>query len=265
MLIHEITGCALSMSEEELPDWGHRNGEVLCAPVGQRRMDLQTFTLDDFVRERGKEVNLKPPVKDRSGLWTSIKDVWQIQKIAWEANMRLTGSHPYESRPHAWPTLMGGVSYWQNRDKMTQIYLLGNPAIFYSVLLAPIVYVLWLCVWAIRRKRGFVDMDGEKERKFLMAAFLWLGWALHYVPFYFMHRQLFFHHYLPAHYFMILAFGAFMDIFLGVFRSARVRVAAVALLLCAYAWYFHLFASLVYGNVDRSVNDRRWQKKWNYI
>lgn len=27
---------------------------------------------------------------------------------------------------------------------------------------------------------------------------LWLGWLLHYVPFFFMARQLFLHHYLPA-------------------------------------------------------------------
>lgn len=44
----------------------------------------------------------------------------------------------------------------------------------------------------------------------MLVAFLWIGYLLHFVPFFFMQRQLFLHHYLPAHYFMILAFAGML-------------------------------------------------------
>lgn len=41
--------------------------------------------------------------------------------------------------------------------------------------------------------------------------FFWLAWATHYFPFYLMGRQLFLHHYLPAHLASCLVTGALVE------------------------------------------------------
>lgn len=46
--------------------------------------------------------------------------------------------------------------------------------------------------------------------------FFFLAWALHYFPFYLMGRQLFLHHYLPAHLASCLVTGALLEFIFNV-------------------------------------------------
>jgi len=46
--------------------------------------------------------------------------------------------------------------------------------------------------------------------------FFFLAWALHYFPFYLMGRQLFLHHYLPAHLASCLVTGALIEFIFNV-------------------------------------------------
>jgi dolichyl-phosphate-mannose-protein mannosyltransferase len=46
--------------------------------------------------------------------------------------------------------------------------------------------------------------------------FFFLAWALHYFPFYLMGRQLFLHHYLPAHLASSLVTGALLEFIFNV-------------------------------------------------
>lgn len=52
---------------------------------------------------------------------------------------------------------------------------------------------------------------GTRSRLYNSTGFFFLAWALHYFPFYLMGRQLFLHHYLPAHLASTLVTGALLE------------------------------------------------------
>lgn len=52
---------------------------------------------------------------------------------------------------------------------------------------------------------------GTRSRLYNSAGFFFLCWAAHYLPFYLMGRQLFLHHYLPAHLASALVTGALLE------------------------------------------------------
>jgi len=52
---------------------------------------------------------------------------------------------------------------------------------------------------------------GTRSRLYNSLGFFFLTWAAHYVPFYIMGRQLFLHHYLPAHLASSLVAGALLE------------------------------------------------------
>jgi dolichyl-phosphate-mannose-protein mannosyltransferase len=119
--------------------------------------------------------------------------------------------------------------------------------------------------------------------------FFFLAWATHYLPFFIMGRQLFLHHYLPAHLASCLVAGALLEF---IFNSepldsdvagssgkkssspkrhitARERfagqsmfgawIACVAVLaLVVGSWYF--FLPLTYGYPGLTVEQVNWRK-----
>lgn len=52
---------------------------------------------------------------------------------------------------------------------------------------------------------------GTRSRLYNSTGFFFLCWAAHYLPFYLMGRQLFLHHYLPAHLASSLVTGALLE------------------------------------------------------
>ena len=53
--------------------------------------------------------------------------------------------------------------------------------------------------------------SGTRSRLYNSTGFFWLAWATHYFPFYIMGRQLFLHHYLPAHLASCLVTGSLVE------------------------------------------------------
>lgn len=83
-----------------------------------------------------------------------------------------------------------------------RIYLLGNPIIWWGNLVFLVIFALVYANAAIREKRG-CDQETDasvQQRKIITKAGSWLfiGWLLHYAPFWAMTRVLYFHHYFPA-------------------------------------------------------------------
>jgi dolichyl-phosphate-mannose-protein mannosyltransferase len=52
---------------------------------------------------------------------------------------------------------------------------------------------------------------GARSRIYNSTGFFFLAWLFHYIPFFLMGRQLFLHHYLPAHLASALVAGAVME------------------------------------------------------
>lgn len=123
--------------------------------------------------------------------------------------------------------------------------------------------------------------------------FFFLTWAAHYVPFFIMGRQLFLHHYLPAHLASALVAGALVEFIFNIepsdaatfpkesgkitktprSRPIRERIAGQSLLatwaasgvvIAALIWGFLYFAPLTYGTPGLSVPEVQTRKWLNY-
>jgi dolichyl-phosphate-mannose-protein mannosyltransferase len=65
---------------------------------------------------------------------------------------------------------------------------------------------------------GIIDSSitvAVRNRLWNSAGFFMLIWAVHYIPFYLMNRQLFIHHYLPSHLASALVAGAILSFVLS--------------------------------------------------
>lgn len=68
---------------------------------------------------------------------------------------------------------------------------------------------------AIMKRRGLKPISEILRKRLLNnTGFFIVAWACHYFPFFLMSRQLFLHHYLPAHVCSCLVFGQMFNFFL---------------------------------------------------
>lgn len=92
------------------------------------------------------------------------------------------------------------------------MHLLGNIAIWFSGTTSVIVYSVLLVFYLLRRRRKCFDISEEEWEKFVNNAYVLLaGYFLHFLPFLFVERTLFLHHYLPAFVFKVLLTAATID------------------------------------------------------
>jgi dolichyl-phosphate-mannose-protein mannosyltransferase len=124
------------------------------------------------------------------------------------------------------------------------------------------------------------------------SGFFFLTWAAHYFPFFIMGRQLFLHHYLPAHLASALVLGALIEFIFNVepimlndldekkggapakpeppSQPVRERIrgqnliaawSACGVVMAIVIWSFLFFAPLTYGKPGLSV-DEVMRRKW---
>jgi dolichyl-phosphate-mannose-protein mannosyltransferase len=143
------------------------------------------------------------------------------------------------SRPWQWPINLRGQYF---SGSSYRIYLLGNPVIWWGNLILLAVFCSLYAFHAWREQRGFEEAkevkgeDGEssilsyilirflvyiskllllclerRDKTVWVCIWLFVGWALHYLPFYTMGRVLYFHHYFPALLFSSMLSGVILD------------------------------------------------------
>ncbi|KAK1641283.1 Dolichyl-phosphate-mannose-protein mannosyltransferase-domain-containing protein [Colletotrichum phormii] len=247
-LVHIMTGCVLFSHKVKLPEWASEQQEVTCAKGGTLPNSLWYIEYNEhpqLIGDNVEKVNYRHP-----GFFGKF---WELQKVMWKTNAGLVESHAWDSRPDSWPFLKRGINFWGKDHR--QIYLMGNPIVWWSSTLAVVVYVLFKGIATLRWQRSCNDYSNTTFKRFdYEIGTAVLGWAFHYFPFYLMDRQLFLHHYFPALYFAVMAFCSIFD-----FATARVslagirknpainRVSAVAFLALTIV-AFILFSPLAYGN-----------------
>ncbi|KAI7346690.1 dolichyl-phosphate-mannose-protein mannosyltransferase 1 [Hortaea werneckii] len=250
-LVHLMTGCTLFSHKVKLPDWGFDQQEVTCAKGGSLPNSVWYVEGNSHpnLKEDAEKVNYRNP--------GFLGKFWELQDVMWTTNAGLVESHAWDSRPSSWPILRRGINFWGQNHK--QIYLIGNPLIWWSSTLAVVIYIGFKALAVVRWQRSCGDYaTSETFRRFdYEIGTSVLGWAFHYFPFYLMQRQLFLHHYFPALYFAIITFSQVFDFFtarisIGTFtlknRPALGRIAAVVFLGASIV-VFGLYAPLAYGNM----------------
>ncbi|KAH8802747.1 Dolichyl-phosphate-mannose-protein mannosyltransferase-domain-containing protein [Xylogone sp. PMI_703] len=246
-LVHVMTGCVLFSHKVKLPDWASEQQEVTCAKGGTLPNSVWFIEYNEHPQlgENAEKVNYRNP-----GFFGKF---WELQKVMWTTNAGLVESHAWDSRPESWPILRRGINFWGKDHR--QIYLIGNPIIWWSSSLAIVVFVLFKGIAVLRWQRGFKDYNNTTFKRFdYEIGTTLLGWAFHFFPFFLMKRQLFLHHYFPALVFAILGLCQTYD-----YLTARIpgiglrenpvisKVGAVAFLLISGV-VFGLYSPLAYGN-----------------
>ncbi|THH05810.1 hypothetical protein EW145_g4530 [Phellinidium pouzarii] len=257
-LRHQLQSCYLFSHKVKLPEWGWEQQEVTCNKNAKKTNSL-------WYIETARHPKLPPDAaKVNYKLPSFFGKFIELQKVMWITNAGLTDRHTYDSRPSSWPRLRRGINFWVKDH--SQIYLLGNPTIWWLSSLAIFSYAAVRGLLILRQQRGFRDFENTRVTKYdSICGFLFMGWALHYFPFYLMARQLFLHHYFPALWFSILMCCGVFDLATSSLRP-RVRLYVAAGLLALAIWSFTYFSPLAYGGPwTRGQCERaRWLKTWDF-
>jgi dolichyl-phosphate-mannose-protein mannosyltransferase len=246
-LIHTMTGCVLFSHKVKLPSWGFEQQEVTCAKGGTLPNSIWYIESNEHpkLNETAERVNYRKP-----GFFGKF---WELQKVMWKTNAGLVESHAWDSRPGSWPILRRGINFWGKDHR--QIYLIGNPLIWWTSTAAIALYVIFKGLAVLRWQRGYRDYTVTNFRRFdYEVGVAVLAWAFHYFPFFLMQRQLFLHHYLPALYFAVIALAQIFDFVafrvkaIGLRKLPIVGWTLAVVFLTLSAVVFGLYSPLVYGN-----------------
>ncbi|CUS08629.1 unnamed protein product [Tuber aestivum] len=279
-LIHNPSKVAMWTHGKPLPDWAFKQQEI----NGNKNI-LQTSNLwfveniPSLAPEDPRNVRTPKEIKSMPFL----KKYFELQRTMFHHNNALTSSHPYASQPIQWPFLLRGVSFWTKNDTREQIYFLGNPIGWWLASSVLAVFVGIIAADQLTQRRGVDALDRRTRSKlYNSTGFFFLAWAAHYLPFFLMGRQLFLHHYLPAHLASSLVTGALVEFIFCVEPLETEKVgkdgkkkytprsgplslaaawvaAAVVVTAVAGGWYF--FTPLTYGSPGLDVAQvvaRQW-------
>jgi len=184
----------------------------------------------------------------------------ELNKVMNAAQISLNNSHhPYSSSWLSWPLRKRPVYYWTGPKEY--IYLLGNPVIWWGLLVGVVIIAL---AW-MRRPERFA------RHRWAMAL-LGVAWAANLVPFATIIRPMFLYHYFFAFLFSLAAVSIGLGALAGwmtdgvaVWRFPSRRSAALYWGILAVALAsFVFFAPISYGLPlsDGGLSARMWLHSW---
>ncbi|KAJ1679428.1 Dolichyl-phosphate-mannose--protein mannosyltransferase 4 [Spiromyces aspiralis] len=278
-IVSEQHRVAMYTHEGLLPEWGHGAQEIngIKKPKAKGTLwNIQHIAGRDLVKESADKKNIRR-------MWFFEKFV-ELQYLMLKHNSMLTSNHPYQSSPLSWPFALRGVSYWTKSDKQRQIYMMANPFGWWLTDFSLLLLGCFALGVALTMRRGACQVDPLVRRHMARSAlFLASGWFFHYLPFFFMGRSLFLHHYFPALAFAYMAVGVVLQcLFVEDYRrfalfswkspnraffvSIPATVVSLALLALQIASFIY-FAPFTYGSPGLSKDQiigRKWFSLWDF-
>ncbi|KAI4269930.1 MAG: hypothetical protein LQ337_006996 [Flavoplaca oasis] len=208
-LIHNPTKVAMWTHTKPLPDWAYKQAEINGNKNVQQTSNI--WYVDEIPSlSPDSERSKKEPRKIKH--MPFLKKYFELQRAIFYHNNALTSSHPYSSQPIQWPFVLRGISFWTQNETRQQIYFLGNPVGWWIASSVLAVFAGIVGADQLSQRRGVDSLDERTRSRFYNSTgFFFLAWAAHYLPFYLMGRQLFLHHYLPAHLASALVTGALLE------------------------------------------------------
>ncbi len=176
-----------------------------------------------------------------------------------------TATHPYGSKWYTWPVMERPIYYWQGSyqtdGRQGNIYLIGNPVIWWGILLA---LVVMLMTWLANRN--------SFSRYHAIFLFLIVAYAGNFLPFAQIQRVMFLYHYFFAFIFSlalavlgtgILAGWMDRDERFWHFPSPESRWLYLGVVIAAIAAFVY-FAPLTYGwpLTPSELLQRAWLPTW---
>lgn len=241
---------------------------------------LTLVLIIDFVAEDQKErerdlvtAEMIPTSATKLTFWEKF---FELQYKMFFAGTESVQNHMYSSEPLEWPLMSRGIAYWVASNSNAQIHLLGNIVIWYSATFSLVLYSFLLVFYLLRRRRLCFDLDEGNWQKFQQIGEVFLmGYLFHYLPYVFVERTLFLHHYLPAFVFKTMLVAALIEhIFILLKYFIKIRVIAYLFVLLLFVWVgavfytFKRFSVLSYGTTPLTTSDvvnLRWKDTWDFI
>ncbi len=127
----------------------------------------------------------------------TLAQFYELHQQIWWYQNNLTATHPYSSVPLEWLFMMRPLYAFTQSvdDKVANIYLMGNPFLFWGGLAASIWVFANLMIKRLKHR-----LEGED----ITLGIILLGYLGMFIPWAFSPRIMFFYHYLPALPFMFL-------------------------------------------------------------
>ncbi|XP_061722029.1 protein O-mannosyl-transferase 2 [Cydia pomonella] len=272
MFVHYLQACALTTTGKQLPKWGYEQQEVACNPNLRDKNALWNVEDNDF--------DDLPKVSFEAYASGFIERFIESHAVMFQGN---AGLKPKEgevtSQPWQWPINYRGQFFSGSAHR---VYLLGNPVVWWTNLAFLAVFFIIYVVNSIREKRaearGIVLQGGENARLLNAAGWSFVGWALHYVPFWAMGRVLYFHHYFPALVFSSMLTGILTEYLLKSIKAylspelgRAIYQGVIGLVLSTTVYSFYLFSPLAYGmngplahEPNSTMAGLKWLESWEF-
>lgn len=276
---HENLGCYMRAANAVLPHWGFKQVEVSCDKDNNPKDDHTYWNIESHWN--GRLPNGSTTVYKS----TFLRDFIHLNVAMMTSNNALIPDADKEdilaSKPFDWPFLWNGLRMNSWADDSTKYYLIGNPAIWWGSTISIFVFLGTLLWYLARLQRRYADLSPADFDQFVFVGKVgFLGWFLHYTPFFIMARVCYIHHYLPTLYFATILYAHVLDHFFFSNSTARYRfggsssrrplseqtknviflIAAVAI-IGTFA-FFYKTALGIDGPVWK-YKGRRWRKSWN--
>ncbi|KAL1501793.1 hypothetical protein ABEB36_007053 [Hypothenemus hampei] len=267
--VHYLQSCILTTSGKQLPKWAYEQQEVSCNP--NIRDPNGVWNVEENIFENLPNVNFEVYAP------SFFERFLESHAVMIQGN---AGLKPKEgeitSRPWQWPINYRGQFF---SGSQYRIYLLGNPIIWWCNLIVIALFLVIFLINLIRRERGYIESFSDPHRQKLIACcWLFVGWLLHYIPFWGMGRVLYFHHYFPALIFSSMLTGIFIDYLLEnipkMFDESYSKTLyhlMVGIILSTLVYSFYLFSPLAYGMSGPSANESnssmrnlKWMDTWEF-
>ncbi|GLG97859.1 Protein O-mannosyltransferase 1 [Gryllus bimaculatus] len=283
-LIHVNSTQALKFSGRQLPEWGFNQHEVVTDRIHNQddttwNVEEHRYTKSEDQKDREREMVNAEMIPLRATSLSFWEKFLELQYKMFFANQENVQNHMYSSDPTEWPLMVRGIAYWVSADSNAQVHLLGNIIVWYSGTFLLGLYCFLLTCYLLRRRRLCQDLSKETWDSFVtMGEILLMGYLFHYIPYFFVDRTLFLHHYLPAFTFKVLLSATMVEHlyhFLRETLQGTVRVVALLLFKITTVWWllvvfvvFRGFSVLSYGTTPLTASDLlrlRWRDSWDFI
>ncbi|XP_049830868.1 protein O-mannosyltransferase 1 isoform X1 [Schistocerca gregaria] len=280
-LIHVNSSQALKFSGRQLPDWGFNQHEVVTDRAIHQddtvwNVEEHRYTQTEDQKDRERELVNAEMIPLRATTLSFWEKFLELQYKMLFSDQENVQNHMYSSEPLEWPSMTRGIAYWVSPHSNAQVHLLGNLVVWYSGTVSLLLYAIFLCVYVLRRRRQCYDLNKDAWHKFVtIGEILLVGYLFHYIPFFFVERTLFLHHYLPAFTFKVLLTAAMVEHMLYFVRdvlnwqlvSFFFKMSTAFWLLAVFI-VFRRFTVLSYGTTSLTTADilsLRWKDSWDFI
>ncbi|KAG2217376.1 hypothetical protein INT45_007386 [Circinella minor] len=264
-LRHTQLDCLLYANNVVLPQWGFKQIEVIC---DKRNRENDPHTWWNVEEHYNDHLPAAPKNAYKSKF---LHDFWHLNVAMWTSNNALVPDPDKEdilsSTPSEWPLASVGLRMCGWSDDIIKYYLLGNPAVWWPAFASLLVFLGTAGYYLARMQRKIHDLSNAQwDHFFYVGKTLFLGWFLHYIPFYIMGRVTYLHHYFPALYFSILMVPFLLD-HLTTNMSNRTKWIIFGIAYGMVTLVFIYFAPVAYGMSGPISNykGRKWLNSWNLV